>query len=211
MNTMVRLLIVAAILAGIQVAKMTIDRDRQPGAIRMPDRDVAALPARLGTWVGRDEPMDPKLFIALQAAAVVNRRYQEEGGGSIAMQVAVFPVNEIEPPHPPQLCYTKAGWVLAEQHPIDLNVPGQLSRKAQFVAFEQEGQRIHVLYWYQVGDANFVDTDGMRRERWKLFGKRVWPPIVKVMLQSSTASPTLAETQLRKFGEAVIAWTKDLN
>jgi hypothetical protein len=102
------------------------------------------------------------------------------------------------------------GWVIKQQKDVDLRIDGETPRRARILAFEQEGQRIHVMYWYQVGSASVLDYNGLRRERARMFGQPTWPPLVKVMIQCPLADTALAEDQLRSFGERLLAWTRRL-
>lgn len=207
---MSRLLVGLALLVVIQAAVLWIRRERQPDSIQALSEDLAQLPLRLGTWTGHDEPIDPRLFEAIRAASTVNRVYQEDVTGRVAMQVAVFSGDYLGLPHNPQSCYTKVGWAIQEQKEIWLRAGPQDSRLAHLLVFEQEGQRIHVMYWYQFGETNVMDYDSLRRERWKLFGQRVWPPLIKVMIQTDISETGHAAAQLTTFGELVLGWTKDL-
>lgn len=205
----VRWFLALVALVTIQAAVVWVRQGREPEGFGKL-RPLNQFPARLGDWTGKDEPMDPRLFEAIRAEATVNRVYQEETGSRLAIQVAAFAGNETTLPHRPQGCYTKAGWSIADQKEVPIRVADQPPRPAQLLAFEQEGQRIHVLYWYQFGEAHVLDYDGLRRERWKLFGQRIWPPLVKVMIQTGIGDSYQAEAQLREFGELVLAWTKDI-
>lgn len=205
-----RLALIVLAIAGIQAAVMFVRQERDPVTIRPPDVDINKLPLRLGSWTGHDEPMDERIWRVLGAEVAVNRVYREDSGGLLAMQIGVFTTNDVVLPHEPHVCYGNVGWNKSTQKDLHLRTETQGMRTARMVTFQQEGQRIHVLYWYQFGDANVVDFDGLRRERWKLFGEKTWPPLIKVMLQSTVADPARAEQQLRSFGELVLGWTKDV-
>jgi len=205
-----RLLIAALCLAVIQGAVLYIRRGREPSEIRRPNVSLAELPTELGPWKGHDTPIDPRLWVAIRAAEVVDRAYENPQGGRLIAEVAAFLSDEIDPPHMPQVCYTKAGWINKSQKDVQLRVGDDETRPARIVTFEQEGQRVHVLYWYQWGQAHVLDAQTMRQERWKLFGQKTWPPLIKVMVQTSLSDFGEAEEQLCGFGELLLGWTKNV-
>ena len=177
------------------------------GSLNTPLRD---LPHRLGVWTGRDTPLDERLWTTLGADEVINREYQQDAGGVLGLQISSFKVSDNHLPHEPVLCYKNAGWKKVEEKDVRLKIESQGTRLVRIMAFEQDGRRIHVLYWFQFANANALDNDGLRTARFRVYGEKTWPPVVKVMVQSTTADIARAEPELRAFGEQILAWTKDL-
>jgi len=207
---MQRLMIAAVVIALIQGGVMVIRQKREPTRIRDPEMTLISLPQRLGGWGGSDFAMDVRLSAAIGAHSVLDRIYKDDTGAQVQLELATFTSNEIEPPHMPQSCYTNVGWTMKQQKDVELNVADGPPRRARILGFEQEGQRIHVMYWYQLGNAHVLDYNGLRRERARLFGQTSWPPLVKVMIQSPMADVALAEEQLISFAESLLAWTRKL-
>ena len=205
-----RLLIAAAILVAIQGAVLFIRQHREPSSIREPAMKIADLPLRMAGWTGKDAPIDPRLSAAIRALSVVDRIYRDDSKATLVLELAAFAGNEIELPHMPQSCYTNVGFTMKQQKDVQLKRSDGPPRQARILGFEQENQRIHVLYWYQLGDASVLDYNGLRRERSRLFGEKTWPPLIKVMIQSSLADPVQAEDQLVSFAESVLSWTRRL-
>lgn len=207
---MQRLLIAAVALVAIQGVVMLIRWGREPTSIREPAMKIADLPLRIGGWTGKNAPIDPRLSAAIRAHSVVDRIYQDDTKATLVIELAVFSGNEIELPHMPQSCYSNVGFTMKQQKDVQLKRSDGPPRQARILSFEQENQRIHVMYWYQLGEANLLDYNGLRRERSRLFGEKTWPPLVKVMIQSSLADPVQAEDQLVSFGESILSWTRRL-
>jgi len=205
-----RLLIAALLLALVQGGVMLIRQKRQPIRIDEPAMPLAELPGRLGGWRGSEFVMDARLSAAVGAHSILDRVYRDDTGAHLQLELAAFLTRDNELLHMPQSCYVNVGWTIKQQKDVDLRIDGETSRKARILALEQEGQRIHVMYWYQFGSANVLDYNGLRRERARMFGRPTWPPLVKVMIQCPLADTSLAEDQLRSFGESLLAWTRKL-
>jgi EpsI family protein len=205
-----RLLIAALLLALVQGGVHLIRKKREPVVVRAPAVQLAELPQHLGGWRGSAFAIDARLSAAVGAHSILDRVYRDETGAQLQLELATFTSQENELPHMPQTCYVNVGWTMKQQKDIDLRVGNETLRRARILAFEQEGQRIYVMYWYQFGSTNVLDYNGLRRERAKLFGQAAWPPLVKVMIQCPLADLSLAEDQLRSFGEHLLAWTTKL-
>lgn len=207
---MQRLLIAAVLIALIQGGVMVIRHKREPARIREPAMKLADLPQRLGGWRGSDFAIDARLSAAIGAHSVLDRVFKDDTGAQVQLELAAFTGAEIDLPHAPQTCYMNVGWTMKQQKDVNLNLADGPPRRARILGFEQEGQRIHVMYWYQFGDAHVLDYNGLRRERARLFGQAAWPPLVKVMIQSPLADVAQAEDQLTSFAESLLAWTRKL-
>jgi EpsI family protein len=194
----------------IQGGVMLIRQKREPARIREPAMKLDELPQRIGGWHGSNYQMDARLSAAIGAHSVVDRVFKDDTGATVQLELAAFTGNEIDLPHAPQTCYTNVGWTMKQQKDMELKLADGSSRRARMLGFEQEGQRIHVMYWYQFGDAHVLDYGGLRRERAKLFGQASWPPLVKVMIQTSLADVGQAQDLLISFGESLLAWTHKL-
>ena len=206
------ILLAVVILVGVHGVTRWVSQGRAPEEVRLPASSLSNMPMQLGAWKGHDEQMDPRLGVAVGAADVVNRQYAEELGGKVALQVAAFTTAENSLPHSPEVCYKQAGWKIVERRTVDLRVEGEKTRPAQLLVFDMDRQRIVVLYWYQFGDTNVTDLDGLRQSRWGYFGQKSWPPLIKVMVQIPAAPDALrAEKTIRAFSEFVLGWTKGIS
>jgi hypothetical protein len=57
----------------------------------------------------------------------------------------------------------------------------------------------------------FYDGDGQRRAVWKLRGRKTWPPMVKVMLQTSAADADQAKELLKSLAVPAKAWVDQIH
>jgi EpsI family protein len=191
-----RFLLTACFLAAFQGAVLWIQHGYMMGAIEPPKCSPRDLPVQLGEWKGEDTTTDPRLTGALQALASVDRIYRDRAGNAVYMHF-VWTDDYIRI-HLPQQCYREAGWKQTDESGISIPVRGDLTIPARLLTFERDEERIRLLYWFQLGDRFFFDRRGQRLARQQLcWGRTTWPPLVKVMLQTSDADPAQAEARLR--------------
>lgn len=88
------------------------------------NRPLAALPLRLGDWVGRDEPVDPAILGESQADDYLNRVYENphRRGGRMSLWINYSKIgNNMR--HSPEICLPSGGWTKVESQcktlPID--------------------------------------------------------------------------------------------
>jgi EpsI family protein len=205
-----RVLLAVVILIGVQAAAWWISKGRKPESVRMPNQSLSSLPTSLGPWKGRDESMDPRLNAAVGAADVVNRVYEDDSAIKIAAQVSAFPSIDGTLPHDPRNCYGQVGWKIVDRKTINLRVDADTSRPAQLMILEQERHRIVIVFWYQFGDVNVTDSEGLRRARWAHFGQKIWPPVIKVLLQIDGPEAIQPEKSIRAFADLLFSWTREV-
>ena len=69
------------------------------------------------------------------------------------------------------------------------------------------GEEIQVLYWLQLGDQFFFDRGAHHVLRQRLcWGVKKWPPLTKLMLQTSATNPEAAQARLIDLARAVYQW-----
>jgi hypothetical protein len=74
---------------------------------------------------------------------------------------------------------------------------------------ERDGKPTHLLYWYELNGVTFTTADGFRTELWKLRGRKSWPPMVKVMLQTTDPDERTAEQGLKDLAGPVRGWLSE--
>ena len=73
--------------------------------------------------------------------------------------------------------------------------------------WEQKGERLLVVYWYQLGEHVLFDRwDLGMKIRWSLRGRPKWPALIKVMLQIPAPDPEEAKPVILDFAKQVAAW-----
>jgi hypothetical protein len=211
MNQIGRLFAAIALLVGIELGYSKIASMGLPIAVVFREADFVDMPLQLGPWTGEASQPDPRVVIATGAEAVVDRVYQHPSGYGVSCHVAAFTDPSQYTPHPPTLCYSGAGWKLVNTKGVPIATDADPSGRAQMLSFEREGQTAHVLFWYQLGDGIGTDRDGVRRLRWSFRGKPAWPPLIKVMLQTTIEDRDQAEARLKELAGPVLAWTQSIS
>ena len=107
----------------------------------------AAIPVRLGPWIGSDVPLPAGAREVLHATDTIARRYMRVGGGG-EVTVALVHCGDVRDMlgHYPPACYPSQGWQLAESDGsavVPLRVAGREGRAAiyRFTKPEREGVR----------------------------------------------------------------------
>ena len=89
----------------------------------------------------------------------------------------------------------------------NLPVSDGLTIPVSLTTWEREGERVMVVYWYQLGEhVLFGRWDLGWKVRWSLRGQPKWPALIKVMLQISAPEPEDAKTTILGFAEQVAKW-----
>lgn len=205
MTTTRKVIVVVAILVVIQFTVYWIRAGYTMEEIVPPKRDLTQFPLHVGPWVGENVEPDETINIRIGALACIDRKYTNPTGRQVFLH-SVWTEDYVRI-HYPQVCYAGAGWSQAASKTVTVEVSNAEPIKAQLVTFQRDNAQVYVLYWFQMGDRLFLDRvqhSALRRELcW--FQKR-WPPLVKVMLQTSATNPYEAEALLREFASNTYAW-----
>lgn len=173
-----------------------------------PPRNLHALPQQTDGWSSEDIQPDPRITGFLEAIASVDRRYRRATGEQVLLH-AVWTSDYVKV-HFPEQCYRENGWSQTDSREIAIPLGEDASFPARLLTFERDRQRVHVLYWFQLGDRVFLGRAEHRLLRRELcWGRKQWPPLVKVMLHTSIANPETARKQLTEFADFVGRWTHD--
>ncbi len=210
MSIPTRLMLGAAILAGVQLGALALGYYGLPREVSLRKDELLAMPMDFGSepkvWTGKADDLDPRILQATEAQAVLNRSYHGPLGYPIGLHIAAFTDPEQREPHPPRLCYTSGGWREVNSKDIQIEGPGGRPAKVQLITFEKGSVRVAVLFWYQIGDRIAVESYGVRAARWAYRGDKA-PPLIKVMLQAPATGGSEAEEQLKDLAVHVLAWT----
>ncbi len=209
MKMIPRLLWTAGLLILVYGATCWTAASAKPGQIELPAKDLNSLPSRFGAWTGEDTAGDPELLAKISTSHL-NRVYRNAAGYAIDTYIAVFAdyVSErgLILPHAPDLCYPANGYRIVDTQEVALSSKGGPECNARLLSVERENSRLFVLFWYQMGDRFFTSNEAMRATFWSFRGQRVWPPIVKVMLQTSASDVRSARDQFRELAGPVLTW-----
>ncbi|GAB6165782.1 hypothetical protein JCM19992_17820 [Thermostilla marina] len=196
--------IVLAVLAARWLAVAAV-----PEKVITPSEELARLPLTLDDWSGEEVELDEDLFLATGAACTINRNYSDPGGRAISVHMALFDDREFRMPHPPELCYSGAGWRQIESKDVPLELPNGTSGEVRLLRFERDGIPITVLYAYQMGGPFAAKRDKVRSFYWRFGGRPERPALLKVMLQAPGHGADI-ENRLTEVAASVLQFAWDV-
>ena len=210
LNLTTRVCLAAATLLGIFGASRALQDRAMPTELAHPRLRMDQMPKTFESWTcgDIDTKLDPRVFEAIGAEMVINRRYQQRQS-VVDVHSAVFLRYGVRTLHPPELCYQGIGYMLANMETVQIAEDSRGGHAASLLSLDKDGTRVYCLYWYQVGDSTFWDGDGQRRVVQSFRGQTVWPPMIKVMLQTTANSPEEATMRLKSLAALVYPWTRD--
>ena len=201
----VRLFIAAAAVLGIY-AGGELFKDRgmptEPAHLQL---DLDQLPRKFNAMERRRKTIRSwirKCFRLSAQEQAINRRYRD-GRAEVDLHCDVFLKYGVRVLHPPELCYTSNGFAIANSETVEIYADGMRSFPARLLSLDHDGLRVYCLYWYQFGDVTFWTGDDQRRVVHSFRGKEAWPPMIKVMLQTSANSPDEALGRLKSLAAQV--------
>ncbi|MGA2030840.1 MAG: exosortase C-terminal domain/associated protein EpsI, partial [Thermoguttaceae bacterium] len=148
---------------------------------------------------------------ATEAASSITRSYQDSNGHAISMHLALFDDPDRGVYHSPTNCYRAQGWARLGGRDVSLQVPGRPTIQVRLSTWQREGDKILVLYWYELGENVLFERIDMGAVRWKMRGRATWPPMVKVLLQTSAAEAGLAQSQLLQIAAQIRQWVGQMD
>ena len=202
-----RLWIVTALVATGYGATYLVQASTEPPEVRLPDWNFAEMPQQLGDWRGENMELDPKIMVRLGAASVTDRMYRNETGQSVSSHTAIFADPREAVDHRPDSCYRGAGWLKIDETSAEVSIGENRTIPVYFTTWERNGDRVLVVYWYQIGEQVILDRMGLGTLRWTMRGQPVWPATVKVLLQTSAwGDPDDAKASILNIAEQIGKW-----
>jgi hypothetical protein len=205
MSTSSRALLAAIVIAALFTGGRLVG-GRATDAVA-PPFDLKTMPMKIGDWSGRN-PMPGEEFPDRpdDALSNVQRVYSAPGNHEVFAEVDTFAATGLV--HPPEVCCRGSGAASIDSRSFTLHTASG-DADARLLTFYQEGRRLHVLYWYQLGPNIFHDWPGFCRAKWSLGGEPHPLPLARVMIQIPGGLAG-AETRLRTFAEPLLAWTQTI-
>ena len=206
-NIGIRIFVAAAIIGVTYLGMYVIEAGIQVKS-EMPSWDIRDLPLQLGEWKGKETKLDEQLNLATGAQAIVNRTYTNDSGTTVSLHFAAFTDPEVGIWHNPFSCYTSAGWVVQDKYFEQLPGVQDEKGKVSFSTWKKGGDRVFVLYWFQLGEHRLYDRWDLGTSiRWQMRGRKVWPALLKILI-STSANRNTAETrsQVIEFADLVYGW-----
>ncbi len=174
-------------------------------------RDLNEIPVDMENWQGVDRKIDEEIEKTVGARHAISRTYTEaKSGRMIGVHIADWDSLKTPTlPHPPGICYPTSGAEIVHREPIVVEGPEPIT--AELLVVKKNGAQSLVLYWY-AWDKVVCTTRGQAcLARLKMIGSREWPPVVKVMLDTSTfPNESDARDALQGFASQIRESTKGL-
>lgn len=206
-STAIRVFVVSGIVLMAFAISYILQAATEPPAVEKPNWTLRELPYQFGPWHGEDTEMDPKIAVATGADAIVNRVYRDEREHAVSVHTAMFlnPVEGIY--HSPLNCYRASGWTKLTEARENVKVAEDLSIAVSLTTWEKEGEKIQVVYWFQLGQHILYDRfDLGTNVRWSMRGQATWPVLVKVMIQLPLTDPDDAKAAGLGFAQQFAGW-----
>ncbi len=150
------------------------------------------LPLEIGGWVGQNVPLDEAIIRRTDADALVTRRYSRgDDSKSVELYVACGTrVNELMQ-HQPDVCYTGAGWRLADYRLVELRINDQVKLPCgifQFHRTDLTTARIVVLDYFIADGQHYGSISLLRSRVWRVFGSVDYVAQVQIAASCETLS-----------------------
>jgi EpsI family protein len=173
-----RPVIVAAVVAGILMlsfglmhrvlaAKLAAPSDKTP----IDPNVLAAFPVQIGSWAGRDVPLDEAIVRATDTDARINRLYTRQNGlQSVSFYVACGVQARDLMPHRPEVCYTGNGWALVTRSSMELPMSDGKRLPCNVIQFSRgslNAQKVVDLDYYLVDGEYCADVSLLRSKAWR--------------------------------------------
>jgi len=132
---------------------------------------LAAFPVQIGSWAGRDVPLDEAIVRATDTDARINRLYTRQNGlQSVSFYVACGVRARDLMPHRPEVCYTGNGWTLVARSSLELPMSDGKRLPCNVIQFSRGAlnvQKVVVLDYYLVDGEYCADVSLLRSKAWQ--------------------------------------------
>jgi hypothetical protein len=127
-----------------------------------PKAKLAAIPMKLGSWVGRDEPVKPDILERAQTDDWINRVYEDPSrpGSNLTLWMN-YSKTGLNMRHSPEVCLPSGGWTKVESatRVLDVERPGRGPQAVTRLGYSQGELVQGIGFWY------YIFGEG-RIERW---------------------------------------------
>ena len=115
MSLLIRLWVVATIVACTYLVILTFEKAGYPSKFASSEFQVNMLPTEFDGWTSEPIEMDEWVIGRGDFRQIVNRLYRDSSGSSVRAHIATMrPLRSGKLPHMPEVCYRANGWVVVE-------------------------------------------------------------------------------------------------
>ena len=114
---------------------------------------LAGIPMVLGDWVGRDEPVAPKIVERAQTTEYLNRVYESRSHPGLRLTLWInYSAKGTNLRHTPEICLPSGGWTKIESQTKLLAVPAPDGSEVRItrLGYGQGELVLHVGFWYYI-------------------------------------------------------------
>lgn len=198
-----RLTIAILLVAAVHATFWITQSGSTPNHVLFPKPDLRQLPMQLGDWRGEPIEISSRIFKATGGEYVVNRAYRRSDGRVVTAHIVVIVNYGAKGVHHfPQYCYRGSGYRPIRSERKQVQVAGG-EMPVDYSLWGRDDGAVAVAYWYHFGDDVIFDIDEFRRASRRRWGSHVWPPCVKVLLQTTADNPNRIPDHLEEFTRLV--------
>lgn len=202
----IRLYAVVAIIVATWGVSALVLRATEPPGVEMPTWTFREMPLQLGNWQGATTTLDPEIAVATGADIIVDRSYRNEAGRAVSIHTAMFEDPRKGFTHIPLNCYRANGWRQLTEVGEEISLSEDTTIAVNLSTWEKEGEKILVLYWYQLGEHVLQSRLELGTFRWAMGGEPKWPVLVKIMIQTQLTDEEDSKTVITAFAEQIAQW-----
>ena len=114
---------------------------------------IRTIPREIGSWRGRDLPVDERTYQILETRNVLSRQYENSGRESVQLLI-VSSDKDRRVAHPPEVCYLTSNFAILDERVESFPWRKGFINLKRFVAQDPRNPSIQekVLYVYKVGN-----------------------------------------------------------
>ena len=179
----------------------------------MPSHSLANLPMALGSWTGRDLPIEQRILDAVGVDDHVSRAYFDQRNPPVLLYVGYYKSQRTGATiHSPKNCLPGAGWQPVSSGKIAVPLADGKNAVVNLYTIEKGLERQSVIYWYQ-SHGRLIASEYWAKIYMVLDAIRLNRTDSALIRVSTPLSPDAKQSQQRLvvFARQVISNTLDLS
>ena len=142
----IRLWITVGLLVGAFVLLHSVSH----GETVVPHQPLRELPYTLGTWTGKEQPLETRIVQAVGVSDYTNRIYTSQNAGLAQLYVGYYASQRTgDTIHSPKNCLPGAGWDPVQSGYATIPISGSRQIVVNEYVIQQGLDKMLVFYWYQ--------------------------------------------------------------
>ena len=138
------------ITAGLLLAAFVLLHSVSHGEAIVPHNALRELPYTLGSWTGKEQPLEERIVQAVGVSDYTNRIYFSQQDGFVQLYVGYYASQRTgDTIHSPKNCLPGAGWDPIQAGYAKIVIPGGRQIVVNEYVIQQGLDKALVFYWYQ--------------------------------------------------------------